>query len=54
MGKHPRPNQRGRLEQFINAKEKYYRDIYMRVSHYRSSKNNPPYFLNRDHGPIGC
>jgi hypothetical protein len=26
-GKHPRPSQRGHLEQFINAKEKDYKEI---------------------------
>jgi hypothetical protein len=27
MGKHPRPSQRGHLEQFIKEKEKNYREI---------------------------
>jgi hypothetical protein len=27
------PNQHGYLEQFIDAKEKYYNEIYERVSH---------------------
>jgi hypothetical protein len=48
------PSQRGHLEQFINAKEKYYREIYKKVSHNRSSENDPSFSLNRDHGPIGC
>jgi hypothetical protein len=48
------PSQRGHLEQFINAKEKDYKEIYKRVSHNRSSTNDPPRSLNRDHGLIGC
>jgi hypothetical protein len=42
------------LEQFINAKKKITERFYKRVSHNRSSANDPPCSLNRDHGPIGC
>ena len=44
------PNQCGHLRQFINAKEQ----ILHRVSHNGSPTNDPPFSLNRDHGPIGC
>jgi hypothetical protein len=53
-GKHPRPSQCDHLEQFINAKKKITERFYKRVSHNRSSANDPPCSLNRDHGPIGC
>ena len=36
------PSQHGHLEQFINEKEKYYRDIYKRVSRNQSLENHPP------------
>ena len=48
------PNQRGHLEQFVNEKEKNYKDIYKRVSQNRSSKNDPPCSLNRYHRKIIC
>jgi hypothetical protein len=41
-------------EQFINAKKKITERFYKRVSHNRSSANDPPCSLNRDHGPIRC
>jgi hypothetical protein len=44
----------GHLEHFVNAKEKCYREIYKRVSHNRSSTNDPPFSLSRDHGTIRC
>jgi hypothetical protein len=48
------PNQRGHLEQFINAKEKYYREILQESFSQSIIENDPPCSLNRDHGPIGC
>jgi hypothetical protein len=34
-------------------KKKDYKEIYKRVFHNRSSKNDSPCSLNRDHGAIG-
>jgi hypothetical protein len=51
-GKHPWPQPTWPLGAIYQCKRKIYREICKRVSHNRSSTNDPPCSLNRDHGPM--